>query len=235
MKKFMGLMIVLAMGAAACTDNGNGSGGGGGGGGNDFHNAQAEETASNMATGTAESFTNMKDSPSGDAAIAAVFGTYANAFLIASATNQVAGTKPASEGVEVPSAGPQTLLPACVQSTANQVTWDNCDFGTYQIDGTVSTSGNDITVDLTVTAAGVANSFTGTITATPTLLDGTLHVESVVASVGFSVDITFDSIGITSGCPTSGSLTVDPSFTGNGIRSVTATFGPNCGDVQLSD
>lgn len=234
-KKVLSVVMVLALGVSACGGDGNGGGGGGGGGGgNDFNNDVAEAQARDLASDAGDNFENLMDSPSGNSALAALFGTYANALAVASATNQPALVADAG-GEPVEAEGRGVEIPACVDSTANTVTWNDCDFGTYQIDGTVETSGDEVDVDLTITAGGVSNTFTGTLTVTATLIDGTLHVESQVQQVGFSVDIVFDNITLTGGCPTAGALMVQPSFTGNGVREVTATFGPECGDVQLSD
>jgi hypothetical protein len=232
-RKYLGLAMAVAVAAYGCGNDGNGGGGGGGGGGGTgIENPAAEAQAQALASDTGEDLLAMSASPDQGSAIGTVFGIYANALAVASATDESALLAELSASVPSEAVG-EITTPACVTETGNTVTWDNCNFVTYTVDGTVTVNGDDVEIDLDITTSGVTISFVGTITVTSTLIDGEILITSTVASVGFSVDVIFDQIVITDGCPTGGSITVDPSTSAGPIRTVRADFGPNCGDVAL--
>lgn len=229
-RTYLGLMMAVAVAAYGCGNDGGGGGGGGGGSG--FENPAAEAQAQALASDTGEDLLALAASPDEGSAIGTVFGIYANALALASATDESALL--AELSATVPSEAVGALeAPACVSETGNTVTWDNCDFVTYTIDGTVTVNGDEVDIDLDITTSGITVSFLGTITVTSTLIDGEILITSTVASVGFSVNVIFDQIVITDGCATGGSITVDPSTSAGPIRTVRADFGPACGDVEL--
>lgn len=234
MKKFLALMMVISMGVAACGDgNGNGGGGGGGGGGGStIEDPAAEEQASALATQANESFNALADNPNSALAIGEVFSVYANALGVASAGNSAAVV---AGNADAAYEGENSDVEACVTETANSVTWNNCNFNGYTLNGSITKSGDTLDLDLDIAFASVTVSFTGSLTVTATLVDGDFSVTSTVANQGFTLDVTFDQVVLTGGCPTSGTIFVDPSLSSAQIRSVLVEFGPNCGDVTLSE
>ena len=233
MKKFLALMMVVSMGVAACGDGNGGGGGGGGGGGSTIDDTVAEEQASSLASQASNSFANLVETPNDDKAIADLFTVYANALGVASAGNQtvaIGGEQGTQEAAPVDS-----NVVNCVSTSGGTTTWDNCNFSGYTLDGTITVSGDQLDIDLSIVFSAVTITFQGSLTVTPTLIDGTFSVNSTVQSVGFAIDVTFDVVELSAGCPVGGSIIVDPSLSTGQIRSVQADFGPACGDVTLTE
>jgi len=119
----------------------------------------------------------------------------------------------------------------------------------YTLNGTISYDGTVLAVDLTFdeTYGGdeVTWALNGQITVTPSLIDGELK-EHLTANDGSSsadmeIDVTYDHVDLDgSECPIDGSVTLDVSVTSTGqdagsySGTITADFGPSCGQVTVT-
>jgi hypothetical protein len=133
----------------------------------------------------------------------------------------------------------------CATKSGNTITY-NCAEAGGGITGTITVSGDNITVNLTITSGvsggEVTIKWTGTITATATLVTGSLHFVTSGTSSGtgynFTTTLTYNSVALDStGCPIGGSADINCtiSVTGyNMTQDVLATYGPKCGDVALA-
>jgi hypothetical protein len=130
---------------------------------------------------------------------------------------------------------------------------DSSSYGTYEINGTISKSGDTLSFDLTLDVTSSELSFhwalDGSLTITDALLDGAIHshgtATDISSSGGFDltwdVDVAFRSIGLdVSGCAVSGSLSASVSFDETAPQGHyayaaegTVDFGPACGDVTI--
>ena len=140
-------------------------------------------------------------------------------------------------------------LEECVTKDGPLITYDNCTVSSGTIDGTLSSSGDEIDFDLWIRAEGVGGvgslsvHMDGGITLTDTSLEGSLTYDTIIEGVdqypdGLSFTIYADYVGIALDevqCPLSGSLLVDQEFLGESTGIVEAIFGPSCGDVRLSE
>ncbi len=140
-------------------------------------------------------------------------------------------------------------LDECVTEDGSVITYDNCSVSNGTIDGTLSSNGDDIDIDLTISAQGAGGvgslivHMHGGITVTATSLGGSLTYDTVIQGVdqypdGLSFTIVADYIDITLDeveCPLSGFLLVEQEFLGVSTGIVEGTFGPACGDVRLSE
>ena len=140
-------------------------------------------------------------------------------------------------------------LDECVTVNGPLITYDNCTVSNGTIDGTLSSSGDEIDIDLMISAqgAGAGGSLIvhmhGGITVTATSLGGSLTYDTVIQGVdqypdGLSFTIVAHYVDITLGeaeCPLSGSLLVEQEFLEESTGVVEGTFGPSCGDVRLSE
>jgi hypothetical protein len=140
-------------------------------------------------------------------------------------------------------------LDECVTMDGSVITYDNCSVSNGTIDGTLSSNGDEIDIDLmtSVQGAGAVGSLIvhmhGGIAVTATSLGGSLTYDTVIQGVdgypdGLSFTIFADYIDITLDeveCPLSGFLVVEQEFLGESTGVVEGTFGPACGDVRLSE
>lgn len=183
-----------------------------------------------------------------------------NASNGAMAASAVAAMTAAGQGIVSPAAPgsrlgilpdhlPRSLVSSAATGTAT-CTPTGCTFtnfgddspgNAWTIDGTISKSGDTITFDLAydITSGGAAVDWNidGAVTVTPTSLDGTVHSSGTSSaqgtSVDWDVDVAYDAVVLTGGCPTGGSVTASTSYQvmGQGYDvEGTITFGPNCGD-----
>ncbi|MDH3200557.1 MAG: hypothetical protein OEM15_06655 [Myxococcales bacterium] len=140
-------------------------------------------------------------------------------------------------------------LDECVTEDGSLITYDDCSVSNGTIDGTFSSSGDEIDFDLSISVFGTGG--TGSLTVhmyraivlTRTSLAGSLTYDTTIEGVdqypgGLSftihadyVDITFDDVQ----CPLSGALRVEQVIPGESTTALEAVFGPSCGDVRLSE
>jgi hypothetical protein len=154
----------------------------------------------------------------------------------------------------LPSSFPKNLGGNATTGTAD-CTPSGCTFDNYgddaagwSIDGTITKSGDTTSFDLEyhVTSGGMPLDWTidGSVTITATLIDGNVHSHGVTTLQGGSgvpggdlewdTKVDYESIVITDGCATGGSIhaVVDYKYAGqHQATEGTASFGPNCGDV----
>lgn len=114
----------------------------------------------------------------------------------------------------------------------------------WTIDGTITKSGDTITFDLSYDIASqgaqVDWNIEGSVTVTPTSLDGAVHSTGSSSTAGTSVDwdvnVRYDDVVLDgTGCPTGGSVTASTSYSvmGQGYDvEGTVTFGPACGETH---
>lgn len=143
----------------------------------------------------------------------------------------------------------KALLEDCVTDDGPVITYDNCSLSNGTIDGTLSSSGDEIDFDLMISVQGtdgagsLAVRMSGGITLTESSLGGSLTYDTLIQGVdqypdGLSFTIYADYVDITLNemqCPLSGSLWVDQVFLGASTGTEEAVFGPSCGDVHLSE
>lgn len=223
------------------------------------------EAAATSSVESALAFGAVAQTPQAESSLGSALSVYASAQTL-SANAQAEGLM----GKEVHRVATQALLkaydPACATTSGNTTTYTDCDIAPTTFNGTVSTSGDDVTVDITADVdpsayngpldaatggaggAGVSiqvNSVTvreqGTLTVTPSSLDGVLDVDIDIAmtvtmpvigeqttSQNTSLNIDYDNLVITNGCATGGTLAVD-----DGSYAAIAMYGPTCGDVSV--
>jgi len=218
-----------------------GDDGGGKGYGDPIDNAGAEQAADQSVDQTM-SLETLTQTPGDNAAIGSLNGVYAslsqvlNAKYAATAQQQASLTGSSTSNVDGP----------CLTTTTGGATYDMCDFGSGTIDGTISSSGETVTVDLTI-ATSASGSTTnidmdGSVTIAADALTGDLaYTVTAMTSgqtVNYDIDATYD-IGLVEACPTSGEMEVHGKWSVEGLQGsaadvwVKAEFGPNCGDVTL--
>ena len=137
----------------------------------------------------------------------------------------------------------------CYTESGTTITYD-CDDGGYAIKGTVTLDGDTIAIDLTMTSAQINFDYEGTITVTDTSVDGYLDLAYDIDQGGmqtnYTINIKYNSVVLTEGCPTAGSLNIDVDIDTAGLEglpagaasaydfpSVTINFGPACGDTEM--
>lgn len=125
---------------------------------------------------------------------------------------------------------------------------DDGEYGSYRINGFIRHTGDTFAIDITfsVTSAEYTFDWTidGSITVTPTLIDGEIHSHGASrgdgAVVSWDVDLDYDAIGLDgSGCPISGRLAVQVAYdvsgeSGSGSFAAAGAmrFGPACGQYS---
>lgn len=138
----------------------------------------------------------------------------------------------------------------CVTETESRTTYTNCGDGDTTTNGFVDMTGDTFSIDLTiVTASDESNGeivYRGSITTTPTLVNGSLSFKIVSSASGtslnYDITTTYGSVALVEGCPTSGTLDVDGSYSatyagissGNQSAAVSVTFGPSCGEMSMT-
>ncbi|GMV43801.1 MAG: hypothetical protein AMXMBFR64_55170 [Myxococcales bacterium] len=224
--------------------------------------SQAESTSAQSAvTGVSDMRSLSENDPKDTTAVARVSGVYGNVNVLTAskqASQLQGGLAAATGGLLGVMEG--ALDESCVQSGGGTVTYDNCDFGTAKMNGTIGFQDPTLTVDLTITVgvSGVASNidYEGTLEVSATAIVGTLSFKAASdvsgAAAGAAgggsfqttttVDATYD-VELTDGCPTGGEVEIHSvsGVSGSGLPSgaggqdvwVKALFGPNCGDVQV--
>lgn len=223
---------------------------------------QAESTSAQSAvTGVNDMRSLSETDPKDGAAAGKVSAIYSN-------VNVLVGSKQAAAvqgGLETATGGllgvvEGALDEACLTVNGGTVTYNNCDFGSTQMNGTIGFTDPTLTVDLTITVgvSGVASTidYKGSLQVTATDITGTLSFKAssdvsgalggAAGAGGFQTTTTADAVydvQLTDGCPTGGEMEVHSvtSVSGSGIPSsagaqdiwVKALFGPACGDVQV--
>jgi hypothetical protein len=142
------------------------------------------------------------------------------------------------------SPGVSGLPEGCLQIVPGKVTFNRCtnDEG-LTLNGQVTYGSGNFAATLSGSADSNGTKVTfnenADLHVSATHVSGSLHVAVTIMSSGVSATATVDSsydIGYTSGCPTSGTMSVDAIAQGNGQSaavSLEAQFGPNCGDVKF--
>jgi hypothetical protein len=241
MRKFTAAVLVLALGFTtfvACGD--------------DEEKIEATQAQVDAAKNSVTAINAVKANPGDVNTVANLYSLMANAntLLAAATTSESSSLSRPLEGSES----------GCVTSSGGTYTYDGC--GT--VEGTVTVEGDTVKFDLTLSVTGAAGTGTGDYSASVGItlkgevtvtseslkgkIDMAVNVEasgtgvpggatSASATTSVEYDVTIDS----SGCPTGGTMKVSASASGttggssgSGSASVTAEFGPACGDVALS-
>ena len=171
------------------------------------------------------------------------------------ADNALGAAASALEAYEAP------LDAACVTQSGGSATYNNCQLSGGSIDGSITVNGDQITLDLTITAsssaggasAGATITETGSLTITDSNITGTLNVTTQInttvpgaaavpgmpTSVTVQITAEYQNVQIQNGCAVGGSIRFTSSMGGlaaaggGGNQSFTVTFG-GCGDVTLT-
>jgi len=249
------MAIVAVLGLVALPEACDG--GGGGGGGKYGDPIEANSTHKQAATSSVESVRDMRtlaqDNAGDDAAVAKVTGIWGNLNVVVSAKQQ-AELGQLGGGLEVATGA---LDAGCyTQGADGSVTYNQCSYGGGTIDGSLAYSGDQMSIDLTITST-MGGSWTivetGELTITDAMVQGTLDMSITTdfdegAAAGYAIDYDVDAIydvQLTDGCPTGGTLQVHavtsianmpagvPGGMGETDTWVKAEFGPACGDVTL--
>ena len=239
--------------------------------------ATEKQSATSAVTSTDDLKTLAENDPGDNAAIGKVSGVWGNLNVLVTKKQQeqAMAAQPGGAGAQpgMPAGMPagvaaggltlETLTGAldqsCYSQSGGSVTYNQCDFGTGSIDGTISYTEPDLVLDLTISMSTGA-SFTitekGTLTLDATQITGNLSFASSTdlsgapgmpaGAAGYTSQTTLDAtydVQLTDGCPTGGTLEVHSvtSTSGGQIPAgaggldvwVKAEFGPACGDVTL--
>lgn len=232
-KRLLFIATALALISYGCDS----SSGGGGTADMQISNPAAE-AAADRAVGSTQTLTTLKAEPDSANALGAMSSMYGDLSAMGSA-----GTAGIS-GFLTQKAG----LDTCVTSSDIMISYNDCDFGSSNINGNIGINGDSFSADLTVNTAaagtGVGFRMLGTITVTSSLINGSISYDTSISGIdipggigGIKLDAVYDNIGLDSaGCPVSGSLSVRQEVSGGvgfDFGEVRAEFGPGCGDVQL--
>ena len=125
---------------------------------------------------------------------------------------------------------------------------DDSEYGSYRINGFIRHSGDTFSIDITFSLTSAEYTFDwtidGSITVTPTLIDGEIHSHGASrgdgSAVSWDVDLDYDAIGLDgSGCPVSGRLAVQVAYdvsgeggSGSFAAAGAVRFGPACGQYS---
>lgn len=161
---------------------------------------------------------------------------------IYSSSNSLASSRLGSSiGGLLVEAGKADSLGACAATSAGVTTFSNCAYGSGTLNGTITAQGQVFIVDLTITASTsgttVKNTYKGNVTVTDTSIAGSFDFTVQASSVTYDVSVAYNSVVMTAGCPTGGSIDVSVDVSALGVSSgsgdVSVTFGPNCGDYAM--
>ena len=138
-------------------------------------------------------------------------------------------------------------LPECVVERPTVVVYEDCTLANGTIEGTMSSSGDDIDFDLTIRAIGTggAGSLTvamrGRVSLTAQSLEGSLVYDTVIEGLAqfpdgldSTLEVEYRDIALDEvQCPLSGVLAVAQTIAGESTSVVEAAFGPACLQVEL--
>jgi hypothetical protein len=241
----MKLMTVVLLGlfAVAC--------GGGGGSSAPLEVTETEKAAAKTTVDSVRQLDTLKSDKGSDQAMSGLGQVYSSsAQLVAKKQQAELGTgnpyalSPDYEQIA------SALSQDCYTVNGDTVTYNNCNYGgggsNFTINGTITTSGDTVTIDLTMVGdySGQAWDYTwsGTVTVTATSIDGNLSFALKMNAQGmdiiYDVSIDFNAIVLdASGCAIGGGMVIDSSTETGGYggydTSVEVTFGPACGDVAM--
>ena len=203
--------------------------------------SSAAASAGNAVVSTARLDT-LVENPSDPDALISMTRIYADLSAAANAGQDGAG-------VFIDFLTQKASLDECVTDDGSLITYNDCSVSNGTINGTLSSSGDEIDFDLSISVLGAGGSGSLTvhmyraITLTETSLTGSLTYDTIIEGVdqypdGLSftiradyLDITFDDVP----CPLSGALLVEQVIPGESTGTVEAVFGPACGDVRVSE
>jgi len=168
---------------------------------------------------------------------------------IQAGANQLLGSAQVAKGLSAEQSGLRSYE-NCVTEAGGTITYNNCTDGSQTINGTISISGDTVSVDLRIgySSGGYSGDVTyqGSVTITASSVNGSLSFDYEMASTTYSVDISYEAIGLdAAGCAISGSMAIDQSVKIAGVGSLggvtggsTGTsfrvdFGPACGDMKM--
>ncbi|MDH3625585.1 MAG: hypothetical protein OEQ49_17095 [Myxococcales bacterium] len=203
--------------------------------------SSAAASAGNAVVSTARLDT-LIENPSDPDALIAMTRIYSELSAVANAGQDGAG-------VFIEFLRQKASLEECVAEEGSLITYDNCSVSNGTIDGTLSSSGDDIDFDLSIGVIGSGGTGSLTvhmhrgITLSEALLTGSITYDTTIEGVArypdgllFTihadyVDITLDDVQ----CPLSGTLRVEQVIREESTGALEAVFGPSCGDVRLSE
>ncbi|MBP7125820.1 hypothetical protein KBD49_05580 [Myxococcota bacterium] len=201
--------------------------------------AQEKESAKAVVTSSLK-LQEVKTNAGSDNPISGLTEIQSNAMQLISA-QQSRNAGGGGLGLGLQEAISSALQQDCVTQSGNRTTYD-CTSASQTVKGYIEVSGDTLKVDLTITqTGGYELVYTGAVTVTDTLVDGTLSFDYKASGVTYSVDVTYAQVTLQGNCPVGGVLTVDSSYdvaglpsgygTGSLDATVEITFGPNCGDM----
>ncbi len=213
-------------------------------GGKSLKEFQPSATDRQNAAATIEdtrSLANLKANSQDGAALSAFSQIQAGA-------NQLLGSAQVASALSAEESVPRSYE-NCVTEAGGTVTYTNCSDGSQTINGTIAISGDTVTVDLRIgyASGGYAGDvvYKGSVTITSTSVNGSLSFDYGMSGATYSVDISYESIGLDAGgCAVSGSMAIDQSIKiGGGSlgglagsssgASFRVDFGPACGDMKM--
>ncbi|HOU54843.1 MAG TPA: hypothetical protein PLQ97_13025 [Myxococcota bacterium] len=201
--------------------------------------AQEKESAKAVVTSTLK-LQEVKTNAASDNPISGLTEIQSSAMQLISA-QQSRNAGGGGLGLGLQAAVSSALQQDCVTQSGNRTTYD-CTSQSQTVKGYIETSGDTLTVDLTISqSGGYELIYSGSVTVTATLVNGTLSFDYKASSVTYAVDVTYNNVTLQDNCPVAGTLTVDSSYdvaglpsgygTGNLDATVEITFGPACGDM----
>ncbi len=216
----------------------------------DTAQTQQAETSASDSVAAARSLDEMTSVQADDQAMSRVGGLYGGLQLMVNA-KQKATLGQSLAGLGTLAVAQQALDPGCMTADvqAHRVTYDNCSYGMGSITGSVSKTGDTVTVDLTIVvstaAAGVGGADvtvreTGSVTVSEGLVSGALSLRYSVQTTGgggaaavstdYVLDATYADIVVSEGCAVGGTLEV------HAVVEVNAgglSLGGGAGDLDL--
>jgi len=194
-----------------------------------------DPNATASATAAVSNTNQLREDTANDTALNALNGLSAN-------YNLMAGAKLQYEQGSQPQALP-AVDDACVVVSESGVVYDDCDFAGNTVNGSVSRSGSDVSIDLEFFRSDTDTSTTidvdGKVSITAASLSGYvdfgIRMQTDSITVNTSLDGDFD-IDLVDGCAVGGELEVHASAHANGQSQsvwVKAEYGPECGDIVI--
>lgn len=245
MKKY--LLLICASAFVASCDSG-----GGGGSEVELDGAQKQqvEASSKALVESGEDLGALKTDPGSDQTFTSLSTVFSNASSLWS-TKMSAKAGSGSYGAAYGALETATfaLSNGCYTQNGDTITYD-CNEAGYGLQGSVTISGDNIMIDLSMDTQGYTFIYTGDITVTETMVDGWLAFDYAVDQAGmafaYDVRIDYNGVELVDGCAVAGSLNVDVDVDIEGLEglpaaassaynypNVTIEFGPECGDIAM--
>jgi hypothetical protein len=227
------------------------------GGGEPVHEGTVNPAGARMSVESMSDVFAALDGANGEDAANAIVALTAAGQIVVTPGQELALPPPAfmpSEWPRTKSRLPLTGSAECTESGCTFVDFgDDTPSGSYRINGSIQRTGDtlvfDLTYDITSSELVFHWRMDGSLTVTPSLIDGEIHSsgdarlthEGEDYEVGWDFDIDYDRIGLDgTGCPVSGGLSATVAYSVSGAQSgsyraaASLRFGPTCGQYQTN-